>query len=256
MIRYLLCISFLIFFSTGCASLRNMVKSKAGTSKKVSKKTKTSRRATSFKNTPNFQVSNIPRQYRRMTNKQFEKEARIQPNEGSLWVMEGQESYLFTQNQRRLMGDVVNVGLDGQARSELEIKARSIEELLRKKQEKIDAAKKRRLRAPAAGNRAPAGQQAQNPGTPGAGPTVPVQTLQKKESSSPFNVDMVQTRIIEQFPDGSYRVKGSRSFMIGKKEFRVLVTGVAKGSDIQGDQVNSTKLLDPKFDIVRAAGTL
>ena len=60
----------------------------------------------------------------------------------------------------------------------------------------------------------------------------------------------VPTRIVEQLKDGSYRVKGMQPFMIGKREYKVIVTGVVRPEDFDDAGIDSSKLLDSQFDIV------
>jgi len=44
-----------------------------------------------------------------------------------------------------------------------------------------------------------------------------------KDKPAEFNVKTVPTRIIERTVEGNYRVKGSQPFMIGSREFKVIV---------------------------------
>ena len=50
--------------------------------------------------------------------------------------------------------------------------------------------------------------------------------------------------------DGNYRVKGSQPFMIGTREFKVIVTGIVRAEDFNEEGTSASKLLDPSFDIV------
>ncbi|NJL26084.1 MAG: flagellar basal body L-ring protein FlgH [Calothrix sp. SM1_5_4] len=67
-----------------------------------------------------------------------------------------------------------------------------------------------------------------------------------------FNVKNVPTRIVERTLEGNYRVKGSQPFMIGNREYKVIVTGVVRAEDFNDEGIPASKLLDPKFDIVSA----
>ena len=50
--------------------------------------------------------------------------------------------------------------------------------------------------------------------------------------------------------DGSYRVKGTQAFMIGKREYKVIVTGIVRPDDFNEDNTSAAKLLDAQFDVV------
>ena len=63
-------------------------------------------------------------------------------------------------------------------------------------------------------------------------------------------MSVVPARIVEKLLDGSYRIKGSQPFMIGRREYKVIVTGMVRSSDIDSDVIQASKILDPRFDIV------
>lgn len=190
------------------------------------------------------------RQYRRMTKRQFEDQELFSDNGGSLWVNEGQDSYLFAQNIVRLPGDILNVVLDGQPEKQLSTKATVIKELTKRIE------KSRRGIASTEKPNAEAGADAATPEATaaegGAKPT-PQQAAAKTEEvpEGAFDVKSIPTRVVERMSDGNYRVKGSQTFMIGTKEYKVIVTGLVKPQDIANDSVDSSKMLDSKFDIVR-----
>ena len=50
--------------------------------------------------------------------------------------------------------------------------------------------------------------------------------------------------------DGNYRVKGTQAFMIGRRECRVIVTGVIRSNDFNDEGISAAQLIDPKFDIL------
>jgi flagellar L-ring protein precursor FlgH len=75
-------------------------------------------------------------------------------------------------------------------------------------------------------------------------------TDKKDEKEEPLEIGAVPTRIVERQPDGNYRIKGSQPFMIGKREYKVIVTGLIRPEDFNDEGVSSQKLLDPQFDVV------
>jgi flagellar L-ring protein precursor FlgH len=211
------------------------------------------------------------RQYKRMTKKQFEDQELFSDNAGSLWVNEGQDSYLFAQNIVRLPGDILNVILDGQPEKQLSTKAKVIQELTNR----IEKAQRGVASVPTTADGKPVDPNAK-PVDPNAPPAVgpdgkpldpnakPVDPnavaaaapVQKPvEEPMPgienFDVKTIPTRIVERLSDGNYRVKGAQTFMIGAKEYKVIVTGLVKPADVADDNVSSSKMLESKFDIVR-----
>jgi flagellar L-ring protein precursor FlgH len=65
---------------------------------------------------------------------------------------------------------------------------------------------------------------------------------------------MVPTRVVERMVDGNYRVRGMQSFMIGQREYKVIVAGIVRAEDFNEEGINASQLLDSSFDIVSAKG--
>lgn len=257
-------VTLLMIFSlaTGCTSLGKKWKAflNEGEEKPVVQKPRDE--AVKFSDARDIPV-NEDRQYRRMTKKQFEDQELYSDNAGSLWVNEGQDSYLFSQNIVRLPGDILNVVLEGQPEKQLSTKAQVIKELtnrIEKKQRGVasaGAAKPEGAADPAA---APAqGADAQAGAKPAEGAQAAANPAEKTDADplagegGNFDVKTIPTRIVERMSDGNYRVKGSQTFMIGSKEYKVIVTGLVKPQDVADDKVESSKMLDSKFDIVRSS---
>lgn len=214
----------------------------------------------SFSDTPNYKKGE-QRKYLRMTKDQFESEAKIGAQEGSLWIMEGQGAYLFSQNTVRLIGDLMPVKLDGSARTQVDTKVNVIKKLLRKienpgrrglaseaeAETKVAAADDKKKDADAGKNTKDA--KGKEPTKDGKDTTSAKSESEPKEDDV-LGVDAVPTRIVQRMSDGNYRVKGSQSFMIGKREFRVIVTGIVREQDFNDEGVSSQALLEPVYDVV------
>lgn len=246
--------------STGCSTIAKQWKSLISGKDSDDKKVATPR----FSEQENYKVntSGFDKQYRRMNRQKLEEEADLKEDAGSLWVMEGQGAYLFSQNQMRTVGDILNVKIEGGPRAQLLTKVKVISRLL----DKLENPTQRGL-ASQAGAASP--QQAAAPGTPGAPSAAapgaapaananPAQVAQPVADGQPgenksepnFAVQSVPTKIVEQLKDGSYRVRGMQPFMIGKREYKVIVTGIVRGEDFDENGIEAAKLLDPQFDIV------
>lgn len=162
--------------------------------------------------------------------------------------MEGQGAYLFSQNVVRMIGDPVAVRIEGDSKDQLQTKANVIRSLL----DQLDA----RAKAQAlARQRRPAGQppaEGESADAEKDNANKPKTKTAEKSATPPenFNIKNVTTRVIERTVDGNYRVKGSQPFMIGTREYKVIVTGIVRAEDFNEDGISSKDLLDPNFDIV------
>ncbi len=182
------------------------------------------------------------RQYRKMTKNRMEEESEVGSQAGSMWIMDGQSSYLFTQNKTRRDGDILNVKLEGPAQKQVETKVRVIKKLLKQieEQERLENG----------GGKEPA--LAAKDGTEGKdrAPAAAPKAEEKEEKADLTDIALIPARIVEKLADGNYRVKGSQPFMIDKKEYKVIVTGMIRPEDYNDEGVSSSKLLDPQFDVV------
>lgn len=222
--------------NSGCAALNNLI----GATEKPKAAEPDGKPLTKFSETPAV-LNPSNRQYRKMTRSKMEDESDLGSQAGSMWVMEGQSAYLFSQNKARRDGDLLSVKVEGSAQKQIETKVSVIKKLL-KQLEDEELKAKESVAVPVAGeNGAPA-------------PKVEAQRApasdKKDEKEEPLEVGAVPTRIVERLPDGNYRVKGAQPFMIGKREYKVIVTGMIRPEDFNDEGVSSNKLLDPQFDVV------
>lgn len=194
---------------------------------------------TKFSDNPNLlNVSN--RDYKRMTKNRMEEEAQLNSQAGSMWVMEGQGSYLFAQNKSRREGDLLNVKIEGSAQKQIETKVSVIKKLLKQLEEE-----ELRMKGQGNGN---SGEKLADGSDPKRAPASAAPKAEEKDE--PLQLDPIPSRIIERSADGNYRVKGQQPFMIGKREYKVIVTGVVRPEDFNDEGIGSGKLLDPQYDVV------
>jgi flagellar L-ring protein precursor FlgH len=216
----------------------------------------------SFADSQNYKKGE-QRKYSRMTKDQFESEARVASNEGSLWIMEGQGSYLFSQNVVRMVGDLLNVKLEGSARTQVDSKVTVIKKLLKK----IDSPQ-RRLASEEEGksddkekgkdakdskdskDKTSDAKDSKDKKDPAKDGAIAKTEDDSSKDENNLGLDLVPTRIIQRLPDGNYRIKGAQSFMLGKREYRVVVTGIVREQDFNDDGINSQAILEPNFDVV------
>lgn len=222
---------------TACANFGRKLKAMIN-GKSAAQPTQQKPKSPSYSSNENYAYQGVPRRYKRMTQAKLEAENKINDEAGSLWVDEGQTSYLFAQNNQRLVGDIINVEINGTAQRQLNTKVDVIQKL-------IKAQRDRAARIAAAARKKP-GTQSSTTSQPNAPSGAGKQDAKKEELA----VKEVPSRIVETFPDGSYRIRGSKDFMIDRTEYKVIVTGIVKPADVADSRVESDKVLDGKFDIV------
>lgn len=226
-----------IFALSGCASFSEFF-SETPVAETLSFKEKSPR----YSENPQMGVPSN-RQYRRMTKNRMEEESELHSQAGSMWVNEGQGSYLFVQNKTRREGDILNVKLEGAALRQVETKVGVIKKLLKQLEEQQQQSE---IKTQNMAESAPNGGAVTPP--PARAPAGEDKKKDDKEDLS--DVQNISTRIVERLPDGNYRVKGQQPFMIGKREYKVIVTGLIRPEDYNDEGVPSSKLLDPQFDVV------
>src|SRR5262245_52993498 len=118
---------------SGCASFNRKLKgwlngSSSSETKQVSTLTKFSENGDA--------IPRVKRQYKRTTKESLRDQSALDSKSGSLWVMEGQGAYLFSQNVIRLVGDPLAVQLDGDPKEQLGSKVTVIKKLLAKIEER------------------------------------------------------------------------------------------------------------------------
>ncbi|OYZ17787.1 MAG: hypothetical protein B7Y39_14735 [Bdellovibrio sp. 28-41-41] len=185
------------------------------------------------------------RQYKKTTKSQLEEDSDLDSKAGSLWVMDGQQSYYFSQNKIRKEGDFLNVKLEGAAFKQVETKVGVIKTLLQEleQQEKESSGLASKL------TEAKPDEAAKDDRAPAAVDTK--KAAGKEEDKGELaDVGPIQTRIIERLADGNYRIKGQQPFMIGKRDYKVLVVGIVRPEDYNDEGISSSKLIDPQFDVV------
>jgi flagellar L-ring protein precursor FlgH len=233
---------FLIVFAMlagGCASMEDFI---ASLDKKENPSLEKINSAPRYSEAQNMSVP-TDRQYKRMTKNKMEDESDLGSNAGSAWVMEGQSAYLFAQNKMRRDGDQLNVKLEGPAMKQLETKVSVIKKLLKQLEEENNPTSQ--ATNTVAASDAEAGR------TPAATAPQPAKDEKKEDEKGGLaDVQGVPSRIVERMPDGNYRIKGQQPFMIGKREYKVILTGMVRPEDFNDEGITSQKILDPQYDVV------
>lgn len=225
------------------------------------------------------------RNYKRMTRQKMEEEADLQETAGSLWLMDGQTSYLFSQNKHRNEGDLTSIKVEGTALKLIENKVAVIQDLLGVLEEQrikadeenkvIEAEKQRlaeeekRIQDQELAKKDPnydpfAGQYPADLADPKkrqpASEKKPASTAKAKAKAKDGVVDLkevsiIPSRIVEKTKDGLYRVRGQQFLTIMKKPYKVIATGLIRPEDFDDNGISSSKMRDPQFDVIHIKRT-
>ena len=221
---------------TSCASFGRSIKGFLGGNTESKKKIK--------KSASRVGKIDKKKKYKRTDHKTLQEMSRLGAESGSLWIERGQGSYLFTQNTNRLIGDLVNIEIEGQAKKQIETKVNVIQNLINKIKAQQEARKLASQQRKAPRTKKTKNGKVVKVAAPAPPPPPPKQPNQK------FEVKTVPSRITEILKDGSYMVKGDQTFMIGKREYKLVVNGIVRQEDFDDQGISAETLLDPKFDIV------
>lgn len=268
----LVLIAFLFF--SGCATIKSWFGSEEPSkSNSLSASTVTSSGAGATEEEPsddtvrfsdNNQVLPLSdRQYKKMTRSRMEEESQLNAQAGSLWMMEGQTSYLFAQNKSRREGDATTIKLEGSNLKFVESKAISAQKLLKKLDDRIKAQEEAEILAQKAvaeaeKNRKPASEGEKDAAAPVvAAAPAPAPTAKAEKEVLPkldlSDLERIPVRITERTEQG-YRVRGAQSVMISDREYKVITTGIIRPEDFTDESVSSNKMVDPQFDLISVEG--
>ena len=209
------------------------------------------------------------RNYRRMTRKSMEDEADLQASAGSLWVMEGQTSYLFAQNNHHEEGDPTAIKMEGSALKQIESKVAVIQDLLAElesqkikaeEDQKIQEVETQRLVELEKAKQVIDARNASDPNydpyegkyppDPSLAARAPAAIEIKPEVLDLKEIENIPSRIVEKTKDGMYRIRGQQFLTIKKRPYKVIATALVRPEDFNIASISSTKLLDPQYDVV------
>jgi flagellar L-ring protein precursor FlgH len=224
------------------------------------------------------------REYKRMTRQRMEDESDLQAGAGSLWVMEGQTSYLFAQNKQHRPGDPTQIKVEGSALKQIEMKVGTIQDLLKELEEqkkiseesdKKEAAEKQRLadieteknrilqngEARSADSAQAMAEQAIKNRAPAAiddasKTDTKAKKLPKEEKIDLKEVELIPSKIVEKTPEGMFRVMGQQYLNIQKRPYKVIATGLVRPEDFSEDSLSSNKIIEAQYDIIHIKKTV
>jgi flagellar L-ring protein precursor FlgH len=220
----------------------------------------------SYRNNPQV-LPPVRRQYKngmRATRADFVDET---PNEGSLWASDGQTNYYFTKNRVRGMGDIITITIEDPMVKDIGIEVTRTLSQQEKGIELAIAQEKLRQKATggaAAGDRTPAAQAApargQQPEAEGEKKEakeveVPRATMADVDITQALGVkpgDTFMSEIVQRYPNGNYKVRGTKRIPYRGGSKLVSLLGVVKGTDITDEEnVTSGKLYEYRVEVLQ-----
>lgn len=259
-------------FFTGCATMYDFFGFDGPKQETVVKEEIVKEPLTKYSDINNFAPAS-DRNYKRMTKERFEEDAELQANAGSLWVMEGQTSYLFAQNKKRREGDPSTLLVQGMAFKDVQMKALAIKDLLvelenqkkeaeaKKKKEEdkaqrladIEKEKKSILAKNEADNEDAAAVLAEQRIDSRKPASVSVAEVKPDPALDKINfkeIEQVPVKVTERLPDNQYRVAGFQFITIRNRPYKLIVNGTIRGEDFSDGSFSSDKVFDGNYDLV------
>ena len=259
-------------FFTGCATMYDFFGFDGPKQEVIVKEEVVKEPLTKYSDISNFAPAS-DRNYKRMTKERFEEDAELHAGAGSLWVMEGQTSYLFAQNKKRREGDPSTLLVQGMALKDVQMKALAIKDLLielenqkkeaeakkKKEEEKvqrladIEKEKKSILAKSEADNEDAAAVLAEQRIDARKPASVAVAEAPKNPELEKINfkeIEQVPMKITERLPDNQYRVAGQQFLTIRNRPYKLIVNGTIRGDDFSDQNFSSDKMFDGNFELV------
>ena len=210
------------------------------------------------------------RQYKYITRDDIERQSKVDEGAGSLWVMNGQSPYLFSENQILFHGDPVYIEMVGGPKSEIFLKAKKIHSLLRKRyikriKEKNKKERERQMlssilsKLQPSEERMPANEEKTEP-EENSFVEKKGGLKEEKWGFAPFSMEvpLLFGKVEQRLPSGSYRIKGQGSFtvelkqgdiMVDSNEYQLFGMGEIRPDDLKENKVKADKILDGQFYI-------
>jgi flagellar L-ring protein FlgH len=222
----------------------------------------------SFSNTPSIAppTKRLYKNGNRATRADFVDES---TNEGPLWASDGQTNYYFTKNKIRGVGDIVSLTVESDLMKDItaEIgRTLSVPEKERELELAQDRLDGRGLASVTVDSKKD--QLASTAAAPGEAPIeerpkVQEKKVVEKREATWADVDLskavemkagdiVMAEIVERYPNGNYKLRGSKKIRYRNSYRYVNILGVVKGTDItETDTIASGKLYEYRLEAVR-----
>lgn len=186
-------------------------------------------------------------------------------SDGSLWASDGQTNYYFTKNKVRGVGDILSITIEKEFhRDTMTELARTLNQ--RERDSELELAQER-IKNGAAGadrvgssasspDRAPAAANGEEKSKSKDGEektrTATWADVDVSKSTQLKEGDSIMSEIVERFPNGNYKIRGTKRIPYRNGFRNLAVTAIVKGSDLgDEDTVPSGKLYEYRLEVTR-----
>lgn len=188
-------------------------------------------------------------------------------SDGSLWASDGQTNYYFTKNKVRGVGDILSISVEKEFHKdamteltrtlnqrerdfELELAQERIKQGGSSSSDQVGSSAASPERTPA--NAAPTDKEKDNKGSEDKTRVATWADIDVAKSTSFKAGDTVMSEIIERYPNGNYKVRGTKRIPYRNGYRNLAVTAIVKGSDLgDEDSIPSGKLYEYRLEVMR-----
>jgi len=190
-----------------------------------------------------------PRPPRRATRNDFIDQTQ---DSGSLWASNGESNFFFSKNRSRSPGDIVTITIEDEMLRDIQAEVkRTLTGAERRRELDLLEAKYAQGAAKASGSSAANQDQLK---TSAAAPESPDLSFGAVDVSPVVSVkagDSFLAEIVERFPNGNYKIKGSKRVPYRNTTKLMTLVGIVRGNDLGDEKVPSGKIYEYRLQIVR-----
>ena len=197
--------------------------------------------------------SRQPRGQRRVTRNDFIDQA---GDSGSLWAAEGEANFFFSKNRARSPGDIISITIENEMLRDIaaELKRGLTSGERRRELEILEARHEAQVTAkPAEAAKPPEGKD--QVATSSAAPEPADLSFGAVDITGVIGVkagDAFLAEIVERYPNGNYKIRGSKRIPYRNSSKLLSFTGVVRGADLSTDEkISSGKIYEYRLQAVR-----
>jgi flagellar basal body L-ring protein FlgH len=167
-----------------------------------------------------------------------------------LWASNGESNFFFSKNRSRSPGDIVTITIEDEMLRDIQAEVkRTLTGAERRRELDLLEAKYAQGSAKASG-----GASQDQIKTTAAAPEAPDLSFGAVDVSSVVSVkasDNFLAEIVERFPNGNYKIKGSKRVPYRNTTKLMTLVGIVRGNDLGDEKVPSGKIYEYRLQIVR-----
>jgi flagellar basal body L-ring protein FlgH len=206
-----------------------------------------SRSAEMEPNSPEDEERPRPREARRATRNDFIDQAQ---DSGSLWASNSESNFFFSKNRARSPGDIVTITIEEEMLRDIQAEVKRTLTGAERRRE-LDLLESKYAQGSGAGT---AGGNQDQIKTSAAAPVSPDLSFGAVDVSSVVGVkagDSFLAEIIERYPNGNYKIRGSKRVPYRNTTKLMSLVGIVRGNDLGDEKVPSGKIYEYRLQTAR-----